>query len=227
MTRQVHELGALESGVIGHITSLQPLRPANAPDPWEARALRSFSRGAREVSGVQDMGGRDYLRLMRPLITERACLPCHQAQGYRVGQVRGGISVSVPLAPLMARARHDRLGLIVSHAFLWLLGMLVLGVGVRHLGLRVKERREAAEAREKLIAELQEALANVRTLRGLVPICASCKKIRDDKGYWQQVEVYVRDHSEAEFSHGICPECTRKLYPDFANKKDKKDGPAD
>jgi hypothetical protein len=205
MTRQVHELGTLESGVIGHITSLKPIRPGNAPDPWEAKALRSFNRGGREVSGVQARGGRDYLRLMRPLITERVCLPCHQAQGYRVGEVRGGISVSVPLAPLTARARHDRLGLIVSHAVLWLLGMLVLGIGVRHLGLRVKERQEAAEAREKLIAELREALTNVRTLRGLVPICASCKKIRDDKGYWQQVEVYVRDHSEAEFSHGLCP----------------------
>ncbi len=223
MTRQVHELGALESGVLGHITSLKPIRPGNAPDPWEAKALRSFNRGAREVSGVQVMGGRDYLRLMRPLITERICLPCHQAQGYRVGQVRGGISISVPLAPLVARARHDRLGLIVSHAVLWLLGMFGLGIGVRHLGLRVKERREAAEARERLIGELQKALNNVRTLRGLVPICASCKKIRDDQGYWQQVEVYVRDHSEAEFSHSICPECTRKLYPEIAKQMEEED----
>jgi hypothetical protein len=52
------------------------------------------------------------------------------------------------------------------------------------------------------------------SLTGFLPICASCKKIRDDKGYWEQVEVYIRDHSEAEFSHGICPECMKKLYPD-------------
>jgi CheY-like chemotaxis protein len=63
--------------------------------------------------------------------------------------------------------------------------------------------------------ELQEALAKVTTLRGLLPICASCKKIRDDQGYWQQVEVYVRDHSEAEFSHCLCPDCARKLYPEL------------
>jgi AmiR/NasT family two-component response regulator len=63
--------------------------------------------------------------------------------------------------------------------------------------------------------ELQEALAKVRTLRGLLPICASCKKIRNDQGYWQQVEVYVRDHSEAEFSHCLCPDCARKLYPEL------------
>jgi CheY-like chemotaxis protein len=61
--------------------------------------------------------------------------------------------------------------------------------------------------------ELQEALARVKTLRGLLPICASCKKIRDDQGYWQQVEVYLRQHSEAQFSHGICPDCAKKLYP--------------
>ena len=76
----------------------------------------------------------------------------------------------------------------------------------------ISERRRAAEERERMIDELKEALANVKTLRGLIPICASCKKIRDDKGYWSQVEVYVRDRSEAEFSHGICPDCMKKLY---------------
>ena len=59
----------------------------------------------------------------------------------------------------------------------------------------------------------------VNTLRGIIPICSSCKKIRDDKGYWQQVEVYVRDRSEAEFSHAICPECLEKLYPEFDSEK--------
>ena len=69
--------------------------------------------------------------------------------------------------------------------------------------------------RDKLIAELQEAVAKVRTLSGMLPICASCKKIRDDKGYWNQIESYLREHSEAEFSHSICPECAKKLYPDL------------
>jgi len=69
--------------------------------------------------------------------------------------------------------------------------------------------------RERLIGELQGAIAKIRTLSGLLPICASCKKIRDDKGYWNQIETFIRDHSEAEFSHGICPDCARKLYPDL------------
>jgi len=69
--------------------------------------------------------------------------------------------------------------------------------------------------RERLIHELQGTLSQVRKLSGMLPICASCKKIRDDKGYWTQIEAYIRDHSEAEFSHGICPECMKKLYPEY------------
>ncbi len=74
---------------------------------------------------------------------------------------------------------------------------------------------KAAKERENIILELQVALAEVTTLRGIIPICASCKKVRDDKGYWNQIESYIRDHSEADFSHGICPECAKELYPDF------------
>jgi hypothetical protein len=70
---------------------------------------------------------------------------------------------------------------------------------------------EVKERREKLIIELQDALAKIRTLRGLLPICAWCKKIRDDKGYWAQVEVYIGNHSDATFTHGICPECLEKV----------------
>ncbi|HEX8090667.1 MAG TPA: hypothetical protein VF762_17540, partial [Blastocatellia bacterium] len=78
------------------------------------------------------------------------------------------------------------------------------------------EAHLAEEERGKFICELQNALAKVKTLSGLLPICSSCKNVRDDKGYWNQIEVYVRDHSEAEFSHGLCPSCAKKLYPEFA-----------
>jgi len=83
---------------------------------------------------------------------------------------------------------------------------------------RRAHKRYLAE-REKLIIDLQEALAKVKQLSGFLPICASCKKIRDDKGYWQQVEEYIRDHSEAEFSHGICPDCAKKIYGKFYKPK--------
>ncbi len=85
---------------------------------------------------------------------------------------------------------------------------------VENLQQEIIERKRMEEEREKLIKDLQEALAKVRVLSGMLPICSSCKKIRDDKGYWNQIEVYIRDHSEAEFTHGICPECFKKLYPD-------------
>ncbi|MDO9209343.1 MAG: GAF domain-containing protein [Deltaproteobacteria bacterium] len=82
------------------------------------------------------------------------------------------------------------------------------------------EKKRAEEEREKLVRDLQKALSEVKKLKGIFPICASCKKIRDDKGYWRQIEAYIRDHSEAEFSHGICPDCMKKLYGDFLEKED-------
>ena len=79
----------------------------------------------------------------------------------------------------------------------------------------VTARKHMEEALEEERRQLQQALDEVRTLRGIVPICANCKKIRDDKGYWSQVEEYVSDHTEAEFSHGICPDCMGKIYPEL------------
>ena len=74
------------------------------------------------------------------------------------------------------------------------------------------------EQKSDLINDLQKALAEVKQLIGILPICASCKKIRDDEGYWKEVETYISDHSEAQFSHGICPDCMRKLYPEIADE---------
>lgn len=96
MTREISELARADSGIAFHITSLKPLNPANAPDPWERRALTAFEAGARERREVTSRDGRRTFRLMRPLLVEASCLPCHAVQGYRLGQVRGGISVNLP-----------------------------------------------------------------------------------------------------------------------------------
>jgi PAS domain S-box-containing protein len=80
--------------------------------------------------------------------------------------------------------------------------------------LDITDRKEAEEEQERLIQKLRQALAEVQTLSGLLPICASCKKIRDDQGYWQQIEEYIQEHSNAEFSHSVCPDCAKKLYPE-------------
>lgn len=92
----------------------------------------------------------------------------------------------------------------------------------KRLEEKLRKARDAmeksAEERKNLIEKLQDSLANVKQLSGLLPICSSCKKIRDGKGYWNQIEGYIRDHSEVNFSHGICPECTKKLYPNIFAK---------
>ena len=88
-------------------------------------------------------------------------------------------------------------------------------IGFRGIAHDITDRKQAEVDRDKLIKKLQKSLEKVKTLSGMFPICANCKKIRDDKGYWNQIESYIRDHSEAEFSHGICPECTKILYPDL------------
>lgn len=85
----------------------------------------------------------------------------------------------------------------------------------------ITERKKLEKEREKIIKELQDAITKVRTLSGLLPICSSCKKIRDDKGYWNQIEEYIKKHSEAEFSHSLCPDCVKKLYPEFYKKNMK------
>jgi PAS domain S-box-containing protein len=82
----------------------------------------------------------------------------------------------------------------------------------------VSERRAAQREREKLIQELQEAIAKIKVLSGFIPICSSCKKIRDDQGYWNQLESYIQSHSEAQFSHSICPDCAAVLYPGIFTK---------
>ncbi len=89
-------------------------------------------------------------------------------------------------------------------------------VGASSIAYDVTERKRMEEERTQLIEHLNQMLSKVKTLSGLLPICASCKKIRDDQGYWQQLETFVKEHSGAEFSHSICPECMQRLYPQYA-----------
>ncbi|MBW2440200.1 MAG: PAS domain S-box protein [Deltaproteobacteria bacterium] len=79
----------------------------------------------------------------------------------------------------------------------------------------ISKQKKLREEREALIQNLQDALKEIKTLRGILPICSICSKVRDDKGYWEQVDVYIQKHSQADISHSICPECTKELYPNF------------
>ncbi len=92
-------------------------------------------------------------------------------------------------------------------------------IGFQVVARDITEKRHGEELREQLIRQLEEAVYNVKTLSGLLPICASCKKIRDDRGYWNQVEAYLMDHTDITLTHGICPECMKKLYPQYYKEK--------
>jgi hypothetical protein len=86
----------------------------------------------------------------------------------------------------------------------------------------ISEQKNAERDRIKLIDDLKRALDEVETLRGLLPICASCKKIRDDKGYWNHIEVYISDHSNVDFTHTLCPDCVRHFYPEYWHQLQEK-----
>ncbi|MCF8083664.1 MAG: PAS domain S-box protein [Deltaproteobacteria bacterium] len=91
---------------------------------------------------------------------------------------------------------------------------------VRAMVWDVTEQKKLEQEREKLVQDLQKALSEVKTLSGLLPICSTCKKIRDDTGYWRQIESYMHDHTGADFSHSICPDCMKKLYPEYCDEEE-------
>ncbi len=157
MTRQVYELAHEKRGVIGHITSLKPIRPENAPDRWEAMALNAFQLGREELSEIQHIGGKPYMRLMRPLIVEKSCLPCHAEQGYRTNDIRGGISVAIPMAPLWEIKHRFILELALAHSLLWIVGLAGIVFGTRRLQQQDLVRKNMEET-------LQENEARYRAL---------------------------------------------------------------
>jgi signal transduction histidine kinase/ActR/RegA family two-component response regulator len=170
MTRQVHELAGESSGVRGHITSLKPIRLENGPDVWEREALERFESGTEEVAEVVGEGGVARLRLMGRLLTEESCLTCHASQGYKLGEVRGGISVSIPMASYFAVLHRRVTTLAAWHGFFWLVGLAAIGLSVTRMNHRAEERERAGAAlRESLArqAELNEQLQQSRRLEAI------------------------------------------------------------
>jgi len=176
MTRQVNELARL--GVYnfqGHITSLNPIRPANAPDPWEARALKSFERGEKEQRTIERLSGQEYFRLMRPFVTEKSCLKCHAAQGYRQGDIRGGISVSIPMAPLRQVEYIRVIQLSLAHVFLWGISLVVIGRVTKRLQAQTKKREKAEEMIRALA--ITDELTGLHNRRGFLSLAEQQLKV--------------------------------------------------
>jgi diguanylate cyclase (GGDEF)-like protein len=167
MTRLVHELGASESGVLGHITSNMPIREGNEPDPWESAALRQLeSRVTDEVSSIELMNGAPYLRLIRPLSVEASCLTCHAFQGYKEGQVRGGISVSVPMAPITVSLEEEQRRQGFAHVGMWAFGMVCVVATMLRLSRSMKDHERDAELLRKEVAQRIEAETLLRKSAG-------------------------------------------------------------
>lgn len=157
------------------------------------------------VQAVTDLKHQFYVEQNRreefsKLIQQKGAVSGFESQAYRKDGTIIWVSEN-------ARALHDPGGVLIGFE-----GTLA----------DITERKQAQEEREKLFHELETALADVKTLSGLVPICANCKKIRDDGGFWTQLEAYIQTRTNAQFSHGICPDCARELYPDvFREEKER------
>ncbi len=134
MNRQIYALAdEFRIGRKAHLTSLKPIRPENAPDEWESKALESFEKGAKEAVEISGIDNQEYLRVMRPFMTEKGCLKCHSQQGYKVGDVRGGLSVSIPIAPIAAGFEPQFRTVAGTHALIWIAGVMGIGFSSRHI----------------------------------------------------------------------------------------------
>lgn len=210
MVRQFNELAKADSGAQAHLSSLKPLNPGNRPDAWEATALAQFVTGTEEVTGIADIDGQPYLRLIRPMKMDDKCLACHTRQGYRIGDVAGGVSVSVPLAPLQ-RAGDARIrSLVLWHGVLGLLGVGGIGVTTRQLRRRMGEQ-------ETMHRQLDEHQARTRailgaSLDGIIAIDAA-NRIIDWNSQAEQVFGWRRDEALGRsLSTTIIPERFRAAH---------------
>jgi two-component sensor histidine kinase len=203
MTRQVLELAQQQYGTRGHITSLRPIRPENAPDEWEKEALTAFERGEKEVLSLNQVGNETYLRLMRPLITEPDCLICHGGQGYKAGDILGGISVSVFWGPYRETLLGQLRNHILGYVGIWVIGTLGLWFGRSRLEHYLSERLRAESALRTSLAEKEVLLKevhhrvknNLAAIMGLLDLQG--QKLNDEPARTALAELSARIRSMA------------------------------
>jgi len=143
MIRQMNEYFAKYYGVEGHITSKKLLRQANKADQWELAALSQFEKGKKEVIGYSEINGKPYLRLMQPLIAEKSCLKCHAHQGYKVGDIRGGTSISVPIATYLQRKEEHNNRAFYGLFSIWFVGIIGISYGYNRVSNSFKNLKNA------------------------------------------------------------------------------------
>jgi PAS domain S-box-containing protein len=200
MIRQVNEMAASMYSQ-SHITSLNPIRPQNSPDPWETSALRSFEKGIKEVSSIDRVAGEEKMRVMHPFITEKSCLKCHASQGYKEGDIRGGISVSIPMAPLRAIEKPFNARVFLVHLLLWVTGISGIVLSKKSLSKQILAREMAeaeltqSENKLRIVADFTYDWEYWRNPEGsFVYISPSCERITGYTGqeFLQDPDLYLR-----------------------------------
>ncbi|MBA3037257.1 MAG: diguanylate cyclase [Desulfobacterium sp.] len=177
MTRQVNEISEDAVGFKGHITSLNCIRPENYPDTWETESLKSFERGVKEAASFEIKSGKEYFRFMRPFITDKSCLKCHAAQGYKEGDIRGGISISIPMEPLRSVERSQINDVLIAYGFLWLLGIGGIAVSTRRLWKQLVYREKIEK--EVLTLSITDQLTGLYNRRGFLSLADRQLKLAD------------------------------------------------
>ena len=174
---------------------------------WNAGAERMYGYRAEEIIGkpisslIPMEQSAQAVETHRPLRWDR---DTERTETVRLRKDGSRVDVALTVSPIRGADGRIRATSIVA----------------RDIAARKRQERE----RLALIEELTDALARVKTLSGLLPICASCKKIRNDHGYWEQVETYLKNRADIEFTHGICPDCSKRLYPELCREKDEENG---
>ncbi|KJR41625.1 PAS sensor protein [Candidatus Magnetoovum chiemensis] len=161
MTRQIAEIAKEDENILFHITSLNPIRPANKADEWETKALKDFEKGKKEVIEIMQYNENTYFRYMSYLEVKEPCLQCHSKQGYKLGDIRGGISVSIPAAPIISTMSSQRNHLYFLHAFIFLFGSLLTSLVLYNLRKHWIILSIVNSKQEKLIEERTYELKNM------------------------------------------------------------------
>jgi PAS domain S-box-containing protein len=191
--RSIDELTNEEFGLRGHITSLRPIVPKSAPDPWEKKALEAFAAGQKQVSSVEIMAGEPYLRLMRPVMTEQSCLKCHAEQGYKVGDIRGGVSVSVPMSSVWPSERAGIVDRFMGYGGMWVLGLFGIAVLSRQLRHQVEHRYQA----ERRLQEAHDSLEH-RVTERTAELTEATQQLQSEVAERKQAEEWLLE-SEQRF----------------------------
>jgi PAS domain S-box-containing protein len=213
-TVQAHSSSPITARI--HLTSLNPLNPKNAPDEWEISALHAFDNGKTEAVATATLTGQPFLRYSRPLLTERLCMGCHAAQGYREGDIRGGIVTSVPLAQFYLTANGEIREYAISHTAVWLVGLAGL-VACAVVVLRI------LSSRDKIVYELEQKEHGHRQLSEQLPLlCMSCS-IDGTITYANPALLRLVGRREAElvghhFADTIVPQQQRETAIDEFNR---------